>query len=116
MYVYVCVYITGICVLSAEFCVCKCNQKFICVCLCVCVCVCVYMCVYISQAFVFYQQSLSDAIGSMGDVFTGLMSAAGAADKVFELIGIYIYICIYVCIYIYIYIHVYVYVYIYITH
>jgi ATP-binding cassette subfamily B (MDR/TAP) protein 9 len=37
-------------------------------------------------AFVFYQQSLSDAISGIGDVFTGLMSAAGAADKVFELI------------------------------
>jgi ABC-type multidrug transport system fused ATPase/permease subunit len=37
-------------------------------------------------AFVFYQQSLSEAIGSIGDVFTGLMSAAGAAEKVFELI------------------------------
>jgi ATP-binding cassette subfamily B (MDR/TAP) protein 9 len=37
-------------------------------------------------AFVFYQQSLSEAIGSIGDVFTGLMSAAGAADKVFALI------------------------------
>jgi ABC-type multidrug transport system fused ATPase/permease subunit len=37
-------------------------------------------------AFVFYQQALSEAIGSIGDVFTGLMSAVGAADKVFELI------------------------------
>ena len=36
-------------------------------------------------AFVLYQQSLSDALGSIGDVFTGLMSAAGAADQVFHL-------------------------------
>jgi len=37
-------------------------------------------------SFVFYQQSLSQAISSMGDVFTGLMQAAGAADKVFSII------------------------------
>ncbi|EKX49343.1 hypothetical protein GUITHDRAFT_68014 [Guillardia theta CCMP2712] len=37
-------------------------------------------------AFVFYQQSLSQAINSIGDVYAGLMQAAGAADKVFDII------------------------------
>ena len=36
-------------------------------------------------SFVFYQQSLSQALGSIGDVFTGLMQAAGAAEKVFDI-------------------------------
>lgn len=40
-------------------------------------------------SFVFYQQSLSQAINSMGDVFTGLMQAAGAADKVFLIVRLF---------------------------
>ena len=34
-----------------------------------------------------YQQSLSGAFQSMADVFSGLMAAVGAADKVLELMN-----------------------------
>mmetsp|Transcript_583 Transcript_583/g.839 ORF Transcript_583/g.839 Transcript_583/m.839 type:complete len:847 (+) Transcript_583:151-2691(+) len=38
-------------------------------------------------SFMLYQQSLSAAINSIGDVFSGIAAAFGAADKVFELIA-----------------------------
>jgi len=37
-------------------------------------------------SFMLYQQSLSDAINSIGGIFSGIAGALGAADKVFELI------------------------------
>jgi ATP-binding cassette subfamily B (MDR/TAP) protein 9 len=38
-------------------------------------------------SFMYYQQSLSSAFQAIGDIFTGLAAAVGAADKVFELMG-----------------------------
>ena len=35
--------------------------------------------------FILYQLSLGDAIGAIGSVYTGLMQAVGAAEKVFQL-------------------------------
>jgi hypothetical protein len=80
-------------------------------------------------SFIFYQQSLSQAINSMGDVFTGLMQAAGAAEKVPCILWrlacdcMYMHTCIsvYMCVYIHIYIyihttHLYIYIYTYTAH
>lgn len=36
-------------------------------------------------SFLLYQMSLASTIGSMGDIFSGLMTAVGSADKIFSL-------------------------------
>lgn len=38
-------------------------------------------------SFMLYQQQLTSCFGAIGDVFTSITTALGAADKVFELIG-----------------------------
>nr|XP_009860482.1 ATP-binding cassette sub-family B member 9-like [Ciona intestinalis]XP_018669999.1 ATP-binding cassette sub-family B member 9-like [Ciona intestinalis] len=38
-------------------------------------------------AFILYQEELGECFSEIGDVYTGMMQALGAAEKVFELIG-----------------------------